>query len=300
MDWLNYHHLHYFWAVAKAGSLRAAAEALHVSQPSISAQIKQLEADLGSPLFKRSGRGLALTEEGSLAFSYAEEIFGLGQEMLGVLRRRGTAALPRVAVGITDAVPKLVAHGILAPLAHGERAYRLAITEGKMDDLLGLVAAHRLDVILASEPPPTGSLLRVYAQELGSCPVEFMGARPYQKLKRGFPGSLQGQPLLLPSPGSLSRRGLDQWFRQQGWEPSVIAEFDDPALMKVFAAEGLGVVLLPRIVREEADNRYGLKPIGTVESVRETYYLITPERRLAHPAVVAMSKLAREALFGAR
>ncbi|MGD9748661.1 MAG: LysR family transcriptional regulator [Verrucomicrobiales bacterium] len=299
MDWLNYHHLQYFWAVARAGSLRSASEMLHVSQPSISSQIKQLESDLGYPLFKRSGRGLALTEEGALAFTYAEEIFGLGQEMLGALKGATPSSRPRVSVGLTDAVPKLVAHQILAPLLNGPQAFRLAITEGKMDDLLGLVAAHRLDVILASEPPPSGARLRVFSQELGSCSIGFFGAPSFQALHNGFPASLSGQPLLLPSQGSLLRRALDAWLREQGVEAEVVAEFDDPALMKVFAAGGIGVIALPMVARHEAGTRYDLQHLGTAESVRETYQIISPDRRMTHPAVLTMSKQACETVFGA-
>jgi LysR family transcriptional activator of nhaA len=289
MDTLNYHHLRYFWAVAREGSLRRASEILRVSQPSMSAQIKQLEDSLGAPLFRREGRGLALTEAGESAFALAEKIFALGQDLVKVAKGESAGPRERLPVGITDVLPKSVAHALLKPVLQLRPAPRLTVREGLMEDLLGWLQAGRLDLILANDPAPSGSGAALCNHFLGSCGTTFMAAHSLaSRYRDGFPGSLQGAPALLPGTSAPVRRQLDDWLAGQGVDPLVVAEFDDPALMKVFAAGGAGWLPVPSLVVEETKRRHGLEIIGTTDEVRESYHAITPGRQVENKAVAAI------------
>ncbi|MFM7180455.1 MAG: LysR family transcriptional regulator [Verrucomicrobiales bacterium] len=289
MDTLNYHHLRYFWAVAREGSLRRASEILRVSQSSMSAQIKQLEDSLGSPLFRREGRGLALTEAGRSTFALAEKIFALGQDLVKTAKGEGLGLRERFPVGITDVLPKSVAHALLKPVLHLQPAPRLTVREGLMEDLLGLLQAGRIDLILANDPAPSGSGSTLFNHFLGSCGTTFMAARSAAgRYRERFPGSLHGAPALLPGTVAPVRRRLDDWLAAQGVDPLVVAEFDDPALMKVFAANGAGWLPVPSLVVEETKRRHGLEVIGTTDEVRESYHAITPGRQVENKAVAAI------------
>lgn len=289
MDTLNYHHLRYFWAVAREGSLRRASEILHVSQPSMSAQIKQLEEALGTPLFRREGRGLALTDAGNRALALAEEIFALGQDLVTAVNVTAAGRRERFPVGITDVLPKSVAYALLKPVLHLQPSLRLTVREGMMEDLLGLLQAGRLDLILANDPAPSGSGAAICNHFLGSCGTTFM-AEPTsaRRYREGFPGSLQGAPALLPGAMAPVRRPLDHWLANQGVEPLVVAEFDDPALMKVFAADAAGWIPVPSLVVEDTQRRHGLEVIGSTEEVRESYHAITPGRQVKNKTVAAI------------
>ncbi len=289
MDWLNYHHLRYFWAVAREGGLRRAAARLNVSAPSISAQIRELEEALGEKLFRRSGRSNVLTESGQIALRYAEEIFSLGRELTSALKQRPTARALRLHVGVADSFPKLVTQQILEPVFRMEQSVHVICREGKVEDLLGQLAAHRLDVVLADEPAPGSLKVRVFNHSLGDCGVTFCAApRLAPSLRKGFPRSLHGAPALLPAEGTGLRRSLDRWFHDLGIRPRIVAEFEDAALMKVMASDGRGFIPVPSLVGDEAVDRFSLRLIGATEKCREQFFAITADRRLSHPAVQAL------------
>ncbi|MCU0787026.1 MAG: LysR family transcriptional regulator [Verrucomicrobia bacterium] len=291
MEFLNYHHLRYFWVAAKEGGLTRAAEKLHVSQPSICTQIQALERALGGKLFRRTARGLTLTEAGQKAFSFAEEIFSLGGELMSTMKQHPAPHPLRVNIGLTDSLPKLMSFEIIKPIFHLPQAVQACCTEGKVIDLLAQLAAYRLDIVLSDEPAPASSNLKVFNHLLGECGVSFC-AEPKlaARLRRNFPASLDGAPVLLPGAGSVLRRSLERWFQEQKIHPRLVAEFDDAALMKVAAASGIGFFPLPGLVVQEAVERYGVRIIGHAAQCREQFYAISPERRLTHPAVHAMTR----------
>jgi LysR family transcriptional activator of nhaA len=294
MDWLNYHHLRYFWTVAQKGSLRAAAESLRVSQPSISAQIGELEEMLGEKLFRRKGRANVLTDAGQIALRYANDIFNLGRELTNAIKQRPSNQEIRLNVGIADAVPKLITHEILKTVFAGAQPVHVICREGKADDLIAHLSAHRLDIVIADEPASSAHLGRVFNHHLGESGATFCAVRSLAtKLKRGFPKSLHLAPALLPIETTALRRSLEKWFQAVGIRPHVVAEFEDAALMKVIAAEGLGFVALPTVVAAEAKTRYGLEVIGATERCRDNFYAITAQRRIVHPAVTAITEAAK-------
>lgn len=291
MDWLNYHHLRYFWIVAKEGSLARAAERLRVSQPSISGQIRELEAAFGQRLFKKEGRKNVLTEAGRMVQRYAEEIFSLGGEMMNALHERPTESAMRVRIGLTDSFPKLVGNEILKPVFSLGRAVQVICREGKPEDLIAQLAAHRLDLVLADEPPSSSVNIRVFDHRLGETGSLFCAAkRLAAKLQPGFPRSLDGAPALLPAENAPLRRAAETWLRDRGLKPRVAAEFEDPALMKVMAAEGRGFIILPSAVSGIALKRYGLHVIGHADDCRVSFHAFTAERKVEHPAVTAITR----------
>jgi LysR family transcriptional activator of nhaA len=290
MDSLNFHHLRYFWTVAREGSLRQAAEKLHISPPSISAQIGELEAALGEKLFRRTGRTNVLTDSGQIALRYADEIFGLGRELHAALRQQPTTQALRLHVGVADSFPKLVTQQILQPVFAMPRVIHVICREGKVVDLLGQLAAHRLDVVLSDEPATGGAKVRVFNHPLGECGVTFCaGARLAGLLRKGFPRSLHGAPALLPAEGTGLRRALDRWFQSLSIVPRVLGEFEDGALMKVMAADGRGFIPVPTLVVQEAVDRFSLRVIGATEKCREQFFAITADRRIHHPAVAVIT-----------
>lgn len=298
MEWLNYHHLRYFWTVAKEGSLKQAAEKLHVSQPSISAQLSELEEVLGEKLFRRSGRSKVLTDAGQVALRYAEEIFTLGRELVNAVKQRPTAQALRLYVGVADSFPKLVTNGILKPVFTMAQPVHVICREGKLDDLLGQLAAHRLDIVLADEPASSATKFRTFNHPLGASSTAFCAsAKLAARLRKDFPKSLHQAPALLPSDNTALRRAVEAWFRELGVQPQVVAEFEDLALMAVMAAEGRGFIVLPSTVADEAVHRYGFKIIGITDACRVQFHAITAERRIAHPAVALITDEARKHLF---
>lgn len=297
MDFLNYHHLRYFWVAAKEGGLTRAAEKLHVSQPSICTQIQALESALGDKLLRRSGQGLVLTEAGQQVFSFAEEIFSLGEELANTMKQRPTTRPTRVNIGIADSMPKLLTYEMLKPIFHLAQPVQASCCEGKVPDLLAQLATYRLDVVLSDEPAPASGNLKTFNHLLGECGVSFC-AEPKlaARLKRRFPASLSDTPALLPSPNSALRRSLEKWFRERKISPRLVAEFDDAALVKVAATNGLGFFALPSLVASEAVTRYGVRIIGHAPECVQQFFAISAERRLTHPAVTAITAQARAAL----
>lgn len=298
MEWLNYHHLLYFWMVAREGGLAPASKVLRLSQSALSGQIKRLEENLGHPLFERRGRRLELTETGKVALKYAEEIFGIGREFMNVIRARPTERMTRLTVGISDVVPKLLVRTLLQPAFRQEERLSLTCHEDRFERLLGDLAAHTLDLVIADSPIPPESEVKAFNHLLGDSTVTLIApASLAPALRRGFPESLEGAPLLLPTHGCNLRRDLDAWFDIAGVVPTVVAEAEDSALLKAFAAEGMGAMFVPTVIAKVVCKRYELVPIRELEGVRERYYAIAAERRLVHPAVVAIRDAARESLF---
>jgi len=299
MEWLNYHHLRYFYVAAKEGSLKKAAETLHVSQPSISEQIKELEEALGEALFRRSGRSNVLTDAGQIVFRYAEEIFSLGAELLRAVKQRPGLRSLRFYVGVADALPKLVVNDILKPALAMQQAVHIICREGKLEDLLAQLAAHRLDIVLTDEPAPSSLKFKAFTHLLGESAVIFCAApRLAARLRRGFPASLHEAPALLPTENTALRRSLESWFQQRQIRPRVVAEFDDAALLKVMAADEKGFAPIPAVVAEEAIRRYRLQKIGVSPECKEQFYAITAERRIVHPAAVTIPRNAQNHMFG--
>jgi LysR family transcriptional activator of nhaA len=298
MEWLNYHHLRYFWVAAKEGSLKKAAEKLHVSQPSISEQIKELEEALGEALFRRSGRSNVLTDAGQIVLRYAEEIFGLGAELMSAVKQRPGVQTLRLYVGVADAIPKLVANDILKPVLAMAQTVHIICREGKMEDLLEQLAAHRLDIVLADEPASSSLKFKAFTHLLGESGVCFCAApKLAARLRRGFPASLHKAPALLPTENTALRRSLEKWFQQRQIRPRVVAEFEDAALMKVLAVDGRGFAPIPTVVAGEAISRYELRKVGSTQECKERFYAITAERRIIHPAAVVITQNAQARLF---
>ena len=301
MEWLNYHHLHYFWMVAKQGSVTAAAERLRLSQPTVSAQIKTLEGTLGERLFQRVGRKLELTEMGKVCFRYADEIFMLGREMQDVVSGRVARVPEKLTIGVSDLVPKLMLYRLLEPALELEPSPRVVCREDKTERLLAELSIHDIDIVLAEVPIARQASVKAFNHLLGESDVTFFAKAPLaRRYRRRFPESLDGAPLLLPTENTLLRRDLDHWFIDRGVRPHIVAEFEDSALLKAFGSEGAGVFPAPSAIEAEVCDLYGVKAVGRTGAVVERFYAITVERRLRHPAARLIAERAKEGLFVAR
>ena len=293
MDWLNYHHLLYFWVVAREGSIAKACEELRLAQPTISGQLRVLEDVLGEKLFTRVGRGLILTEVGQVVFRYAEEIFSLGKEMTEVVKGRQPGRHLRLVVGVTEVLPKLVAYRLLEPALRGADPVQLVCWEGKLDRLLAELAVHGLDVVLADAPVPSILRVHAYSHLLAESGVSLVAIpRMASKYRRRFPKSLNGAPFLLPTDNTVLRRSLEQWFETEGIRPTNAGEFEDSALLKAFGQAGCGIFAIPTLIEAEVRRQYRVQLIGHIPSIREQFYAISVERKIRHPGVVAISKAA--------
>ena len=296
--WLNYHHLLYFFTVAREGSVARAAQVLHLTQPTVSSQVRMLERALGERLFERRGRGLVLTDAGRVAYHYAEEIFALGREFQEVLGGRAAGRPARLAVGIVDVVPKLVAWRLLDAVRRMPDPPALVCREDDAEHLLAALAAHELELVLSDSPPGPATAVRVYSHVLGETSVTVFGAPELAAAhRRGFPGSLHGAPFLLPTEHSILRRLLDQWFDERGIRPRIEGQFEDSALLKVFGQAGAGMFAAPTAIEQEIRRQYGVRVVGRIPEVRETFYAITAERRITHPALVRLAEVAKTRLF---
>ncbi|MGR8919458.1 MAG: transcriptional activator NhaR [Gammaproteobacteria bacterium] len=295
MRHLNYNHLMYFWTVAREGTIARAAETLFLTPQTISGQLKLLEQAVGSPLFKRSGRRLVLTETGKLVRQYADEIFALGAELAQRVSGGGTDAPRTLNVGVVDSIAKLIACEVLEPALTEDAG--IVCTEGGLDHLLAELAVLRLDLVISDRPLPPGLKVRAYNHALGGSGVSFF-ARPVlaRRYAREFPHSLDGAPMLLPRGSSALRRRLDDWLDARGITPRVVAEFDDSALLKAFGAAGAGVFPAPTAIAERVEAMYGARSIGGAEGLGERYYAISPERRITHPAVLRITEAAARRL----
>jgi LysR family transcriptional activator of nhaA len=296
-EWLNYHHLFYFWVVAREGSIAAATRKLNLTQPTISVQLRMLEESLGEKLLEKAGRGLKLTESGTVALRYADEIFALGRELRDTLRDRPTGKPRRVTIGIADVVPKLVAYRILRPAFDGQS--EIVCREGSREHLLELLAHHEVDLVL-TDAPASGALLRAYNHFLGESGTTFFATSPLANQHRSkFPQSLGNAPILLPGAETQIRRALELWFDANNVAPKRVGEFDDLALMTAFGRGGTGIFPAPTAIEREIESEYGVKVVGRLPEVRERFYAVSAERKVKNPIVSAiLAELGRGALEG--
>lgn len=300
MNWLNYHHLYYFWMVAREGSITRACEKLHLSQPTVSTQLQELERAAGQKLFVRSGRNQSLTEMGQMVYRYAEEIFSLGQELQQFLSGSASGDRPmRLTIGITDSLPKRVSYRILAPLLHYHLPVQFVCMEDdNLEGLLQRLSRFELDLVLADAPMSSSSRIKAYNHLLGESGVSFFGTEALQQEYGGdFPRSLQGAPLLLPSHNTALRRELDEWLAFNSIEPRIIAEFDDMALLKVFGQQGHGIFCLPSVIEADLVKGLKVKVLGRDASIKNNFYAISIDRKIRNPAVVHLIETARQQLF---
>jgi len=298
MEWLNYHHLLYFWTVARVGSISAASKELALAPPTISNQIRKLEDDLGEELLERSGRKLILTDMGRIAMRYADEIFSLGQEFSIAMKERPTGRPLRFCVGIADVLPKVIAFHLIEPALRLQLPIHLVCREDRPDHLLADLAVHDVDVVLSDTPASPSANIRAFNHLLGECGVTFLAPKKLAFVKKRFPRSLDGAPFLLPLDNTALRRDLDEWFYSQNLRPKIVGEFADLALLRVFAEEGFGAFGVPTVMEEQM-RRYGFHKIGATEDISVRFFAISVERQLRHPAVVAVCDAARNSLFWA-
>ena len=295
---LNYTHLLYFWTVVREGGVVAAARSLNLTPQTISGQLKLLENQLQGALLEKQGRRLVPTELGRIAYTYAEEIFARGLELASVLRGARTVGRPPVSIGIADAVPKLLSWRILEPLLRADPPFQLVCHEAPLAGLLADLAAHRLDLVLSTNALPADSGVKAYSHLLGESELGLFGIASFaRKLRRGFPQSIDGAPMLLPTEKSPNRRSLEGWFEAQQIRPSIAAELDDSALVKTFAQQGVGVFAAPLAIEREIVHAYGVQRIGKVEGLKARFYVLSTERRIKHPAVAIIREQAQVGLF---
>lgn len=295
MDWLNYHHLLYFWVVAREGSLARASAELRLSQSAISGQIKALENSLGEKLFVKSGRRLMLSETGRMVYAYAQEIFTIGKELQDTLSDRPRGRPLRVTVGIADVVPKLVARHLLEPALRLPGPVRMICREDKPERLLAELALHELDVILTDAPASTHIKVKAFNHLLGECDITFLAkSETAERCRAGFPSSLHREPVLLPSENTALRRSLDHWFDENGIRPRVVGEFDDNALLNVFGQLGLGLFPAPSLFEDEVKRQFLVESAGRLPDVRQQFYAVTVERRIINPAAAAIYREAQK------
>jgi LysR family transcriptional activator of nhaA len=299
MERLNYHHLLYFWMVAREGTVARAAVKLRLAQPTVSGQVHALEGALGEKLFERAGRGLRLTEMGRVVFRYADEIFTLGRELAESVKGQPTGRPLRLKVGVADGLPKLVAYRLIEPALSLPQPVQLVVHEQSTERLLAALALHDLDVVLTDRVAPPGVSVRAFNHLLGGCGATLFAApKLAAKYRRRFPLALEGAPFLLPGETSTLRRALEQWFEKQRIQPHIVGEFDDSTLIKVFGQAGKGIFAAPSIIESSVCKQYGVTVVGRLDKVRERFYAVSAERRLKHPAVIAITESARRELFG--
>lgn len=297
MDRLNYRHLRYFHAVVVEGSVTAAAEAMHVSQPSVSAQIRKLEKALGYDLFDRSGRSLTLTPEGRLVNDYAEEIFRLGSELQQTVRGRLPGRPLRLNVGLAATIPDMVAFHLLEPAFGFDDPVRLVIRQQRSDLLMADLATHRVDLVLSDLPIPPEVSVQAFEHPLGTSPVDIYGPPlVVHRVRPGFPRSLDGEPFVLPAEGYALRRSLERWFDAHDIQPRIVAEIEGSGLAAVMSEAGAGLFAAPSVIDADIRVRYAVERVGGTEGIEESYYAITAERRIENPAVAYLLDAARTEL----
>ena len=289
MEWLNYHHLYYFWLVAREGSIARAAAQMRLTHPTISKQLSQLESFFGEKLFERLGRTLELTEFGHTVFRYADEIFSVGRELQEAVHRRSGGRPLLLKVGLVEVLPKLIAHRLLNPAFQLREPVHVICREGKFEELLAELAVHKIDIVLSDAPVGAAVDIRAFNHLLGESGVSFFGVPGLaSKYRRRFPRSLEGAPILVPTEASAIRRDLEHWFSAENIRPTMVGEFDDTALMKVFGQDGVGLFPAPTVIEGEVCRQYKVRVAGRIDAVRERYYAISVKRRLGHPAVMAI------------
>lgn len=291
---INYKHLHYFWVVAKRGGVTRASETLHITPQTISGQISLLEDSLGEPLFKKVGRNLELTEIGRVVLSYADEIFSLGGELEDAVHNMPTSRPITFRVGVADVVPKTISYRLLSPALELKESVRIVCRESSLDPLLADLALHKIDMVIADGPMPSGVKIRGFNHALGESGISFLGTPELVETLEGkFPENLNGAPMLLPSDINLVQARLLNWFDKHHIHPVIVGEFDDSALMKVFGQAGKGIFVAPTAIAPEICQQYGVASLGSTDEVTEEFFAISLERRITHPAVVAITEAAR-------
>lgn len=297
MEWINYHHLLYFWVTAREGSITRASERLNLAQPTVSGQIQSLEKAIGEQLFLRQGRKLTMTETGRVVFGYADQIFTIGQELVDTLRNRPNPSLRRLKVGVSESLPKLVACSLLEGALAGDDPIHLTCREGDPEALLTELATFSVDLVLADAPIPSTVKVKAFSHLLGDSPVAVYGTEELiEKFGPDFPDSLDSAPMLLPTDRSVVRQQLDAYFERMDIRPHIVAEFEDSAMMKSFGQRSAGLFPAPMFVAAEIERQYGARAIGVIEGVREPIYAITIERRIKNPAVLEVTEFARNRL----
>lgn len=298
MEWLNYHHLFYFWNVVRAGGVNQAAVKLRISAPAISSQMRQLQEQLGEPLFTKKGRKLVLTDMGTTVYEYADDIFALGRELLDTVKNRPTGRPLRVDIGVVDVLPKMIAHWLIKPATQLKQPVRIVCREATSEQLIARLATLELDVVLSDSPAPPALKVRAHNHLLGECGISFValgaGAR---RFSGSFPASLNGAPMLLPTDNTEFRRNLDYWFDAQRIRPRIIGEFEDYALMQAFAQAGTAIFPVPAVFEKQLRLHDRVTRLGKTEEVKTYFYAISAERKLRHPAVVAICESARKQFF---
>jgi len=298
LSWLNYHHLLYFWTVARTGSVTAAAEELGLAQPTVSAQLRSLEDSLGKKLFERIGRRLELTDTGRTVFRYANDIFSLGREMVQTLEGHPQDQRVRLRVGVADVLPKMVVSSLLAPLLSSTGDVHLICYEGKPAELLARLSVHELDLVLSDAPVGAEFNIRAFNHELGACGVTLFAPRKQaKKFRKDFPQSLDGAPFVMPTENTALRRMLDYWFARNDIRPHVLAEFEDSALMKAFTRLEFALFAAPSAVKDSIAELYGMEEIGIAQGLKERFYAISLERKVRNPAVIRLVESAHDRLF---
>ncbi|MCS3469991.1 LysR family transcriptional activator of nhaA [Pseudomonas sp. JUb42] len=295
---LNYRQLHYFWVVAKTGSIVRACEQLNLTPQTISGQISLLEQTFGVDLFRRVGRQLELTEVGRLTLPYAEQMFQLGDELESMLRSNPDEQQIVLRVGVADVVPKSIVYRLISPTMELKEPIRITCREDKLERLLADLAIQRLDLVISDSPMPSHLDIKGYSQKLGECPVSFFATRELaERYGQDFPRSMHGAPLLIPSQETVVRSRLMRWFAQQDIRPRIVGEFDDSALMKAFGKSGSGIFIAPSVISDEVQAQYGVEWIGQTDAIIESFYAISVERKVSHPGIVAITEAARHSLF---
>lgn len=298
MEWLNYHHLFYFWKVLRAGSITRACEELRLAPPTVSAQLRSLENQLGEKLLRKSGRRLVPTEMGQVAFQYAEQIFSLGQDLMDALKQRSTDKPMLLVVGVDDVLPKEIAHELIAPALHLPQPVVLRCLEANLEALMARLAIHEIDLVLSDAPVTPTLHVRAFNHLLGESGVAWLAVPSLAKqYRRNFPKSLQGAPILLPTDDTALRRKMDRWFDLNGIRPTLVGEFDDFALLRTFGQSGAGLFPMPLVLAKKFRTMYGLERVGEAVGVTGQFYAVSVERKLKHAAVIAICDSARRQLF---
>ncbi len=286
---VNFHHLYYFWVVAKEGGMTRAAERLGVAVQTISTQMGQLEQALGKSLLTQQGRRLVLTEAGRTAMGYADQIFLLGEQMHDALQRSDAVPRLHLNVGISDMLPKLLAYHLLEPVLKMAQPLRLTCNEGRYESLLSDLALHKRDLVLTDRPAPTSGSLRLFDHSLGDYEITLFGsAKLAEQYGSNFPASLARAPMLLPTKNNTLRDDLDGWFEDKQIVPDIVGEFQDSALMNTFGRTGLGIFPAPTVLTPDIANQFDAVPVGKIDGVKESFYAISNDRKIQHPALEAM------------
>jgi LysR family transcriptional regulator, transcriptional activator of nhaA len=298
MEWLNYHHLFYFWTVARDGSIAKASKALRLAPPTVSEQIRSLEQSLGIKLFEKEGRNLVLTDAGRVAYEYAEDIFSRGREMTDVLSGRTSRRVNRFTLGIADVVPKMIVYRLLLPALKLPDPIRLVCREGDPDKLIAQLAIHEVDLVISDAPLDPSLRIQAFTHLLGQSGLTFFAHPKLAKnLRARFPKCLDGLPFLMPADNTDLRRSLEHWLEVQKVRPLIVGEFEDSALAAVFSEAAVGAFAAPTPTEVQIKRQYGLSVLGRTRDIVASFYAISLDRRLKHPAVIAISEFAHHSVF---